>query len=905
MSTRSQKALALLAVLALDKNLKARNDTIRRHIWAGQPARDDTLRSYAAELRNIIGEKALPNKKGEHYELRIPHELIDYWRFRELVARSEKEDLGDRIGTLRKAVAMCDERPLSGLGQDVNFEDQVIDIEERCLQAWIRLVEAEWQQGNISKILSDLDRCRRQFPHDPTLLIHHMTALAESGAPDRIAALLTAYEKSGGVVSEPVRKHHRDLTDSSYHRTPARTQQSVYALPRTLPQNREIFGRHDELAALDESLLGPSPRARVAVIHGLPGVGKTQLAVRWAHRAREKFHDGTLYADLHGYSIGSPTAPTQVLIRFIKALKGDATGGSEEELTDEYRSALADRSMLVVLDNARDFTQVWPLIATGSACTTLITSRTRLDMLVARTRARSLPLDPLDTAGGIDLLRDREVIGAARVDREWRVAEDLVEFCGGLPLLLHVLGAWVHRRHGRSLAQLHQELRRSRSRLVALPSSEPQSDLRTIFSWSYAQLAPAASQLFRVLGLHPGATISLSSARHLAGAYDIADELMAGVDQLVNAHLIEIVDGRSDTRLKFHDLLAEYAWDRAAAEIPADERDAAQRRLLDYLLHGAYVCNRALGSNRRVPIGPPPAGIEVPCPTNPEEAMGWFEDEYQTLLAAIPLAHQQKMPATARLLTVALVTYQWRHGHLTDAERQLTDALREVDESCDLVDQATLHLALAGTRRHLQKLAWAGQDARAALRLSERADDRLGEAQAQQLLGIIIEAQEGPIAAAEQFRESLRLYRELDQPRGIAHALNGLAHAEFEAGNLDSALRHAIEARELFRDTTDRNGTAAALRRRAEIYCTIGDHARGFADYEAAIELYQEQGYRHNVALTHFLLGMAQQAAGLPGEARTSLEQAKEIFDSAPARPRDNSLRVKLKAALDALTTAS
>ncbi|MBB4957698.1 ATP-binding protein [Micromonospora polyrhachis] len=897
MRTRSQKALALLAVLALDKNLRAQNDIIRKHIWAEKPAGDDTLRTYVAELRRLIDEKALPNKKGEYYELRIPREQIDYWRFRKFVARSEQEELGDRVDTLRAAVAMCGEPPLSGLGRDVNFADQISDIEERCRQAWIRLVEAEWQRGNIAGILSNLDQCRHRFPRDSTLLEYHMTALAESGAPDRIDALLTAYEKSVGVVSESVRKHHRDLTDSSYRPAPVRPQHSGYALPRTLPQDREIFGRHDELAALDESLFDLSSRAHVAVIHGLPGVGKTQLAVRWAHRAREEFRDGTLYADLHGYSMGSPTAPTQVLIRFIRALKGDAKGGSEEELTDEYRSALADRSMLVVLDNARDFTQVWPLMATGSACATLITSRTRLDELVARTGAKSLPLEPLDTAGGIDLLGDRSVIGAARVDREWRVAEDLVEFCGGLPLLLHVLGAWVHRRSGRSLAQLHRELRRSRYQFAALPSSEPRSDLRTVFSWSYAQLAPAARQLFRLLGLHPGATITLSSARHLAGAYEIAD------DQLIDAHLIEITDSRADTRLKLHDLLAEYARDRAVAEIPADERDAAQRRLLDYLLHGAYACDRALGSNRRVPIGPPPTGIEVPRPTSLEEAMGWFEDEYQTLLAAIPLAHEQKMPTTARLLTVALVTYQWRHGHLTDAERQLTDALREVDESCDLVDQATLHLALAGTRRHLQKLALAGQDARTALRLSERADDRLGEAQAQQLLGIIIEAQEGPIVAAEQFREALRLYRELDQPRGIAHALNGLANAALEAGNLDSALTQSIEACGLFRNTTDLNGTAAALRKRAEIYCAIGDHARGFADYEAAIKLYQEQNYRHNEARTHCLLGMAQQAAGLAGEARTSLEQARKIFDSAPARPRDNTLRVKLKAALDALTT--
>ncbi|WP_329103102.1 tetratricopeptide repeat protein [Micromonospora sp. NBC_01699] len=897
---RSLKALALLTVLALSPHLRAGQQTIQDHLWIRTPATAATLRTYAYALRGLIGRNAISVTRSGGYQLHVPRERIDYWRLRDLFEQAKQQGPDQRALSLQSALRGYDGEPLRGLGE-VNFKTEIDRIKGLYDDVRLLLLGTQLEQGRHSAALTELERLREDRPSHPKLLLLHMQTLVEVGMVDKAKAAYQKYEDYNQESPDPSAwRLYREIGGGKAAQLVARPQTAQsYSTPHFLPMSRDrIFGRDRELRDLDGALLDVATQARIAVVHGPPAVGKTQLALHWANRARARFSGGTLHADLHGYSDGVEEDPRRILNLFINAFRepsaGSPTevaenGGSLDGLTATYRAILAKRSVLVVLDNARDAAQVERLLATGPGCATLITSRDRMKSLTADTGAKALSLEPLDPRDSLNLLNS--VIGSWPVLNEWDAAQNLVELCGGFPLALHMLAAHILAQRTPRLEQLVEELRRAPSRLVALRQSALGWDLSAVFSLSYRPLTLETAELFRRLGLHPGPTISAASALHLADHG--AAELRRRAGKLIDAHLLE---ERTTGTFAFHDLLGDFARE-CAIEMPAGERAAAERRLLDYLLYGAYTCDRALGSSRTMPIGTPPAGIEMPHVTDNDQALKWFDAEYLTALAAIETARQRHMHPHTWMLPVTLVTYQWRIGHLADAERILTDALATATETGRPTDRATVALALAGTQRHLGKLQPAIQTAQEAIRLGER--DSRSEAAVQQLLGILHEARDDTALAVQAFNRALELHRRYENPRGAGHALNGLANARLEQGDNDAALRFVSEAYELLSGTEDRNGTAAALRKRAEIYSTLGQHQRAFDDYQAAIDRYRAMRYLQNEARTHYFLGKAQQAAGLLDEACRSFLRAEQVFEDAPDRPRDRSLRIKLKAEIE------
>jgi hypothetical protein len=427
-------------------------------------------------------------------------------------------------------------------------------------------------------------------------------------------------------------------------------------MPRQLPAAVGHFvGRAAELKVLD-GLLEQAPGSGdwnggaviISAISGTAGVGKTALAVHWAHQVAERFPHGQLYTNLRGFHpAGTPAAPGEVIRAFLNALQvpADRIPPEPAEQAGLYRSLLVGRRMLIVLDNARDAAQVRPLLPGATESVVVVTSRSQLVGLAATEGARLVNLDMLTGDEATELLARR--LGLDRVSTEPEAAGELAGLCGRLPLALAITAARAAARPGFRLTALVAGLRDEHGRLDALNAGEETASIRAVFSWSYRSLATPAAELFRLLGLHSGPDISVPAAASLAGL-DLT-QARGLLDQLAAACLIT---EHAPDRYAFHDLLRTYAAEQAHALDPGAGPRGAICRVLDHYVHTAAAADQLLNPQRDL-INPKP-----PEPgTTPEgfadygQAMAWFEAEHAVLLAAVALAARQGFD-----------THAWRPG---------------------------------------------------------------------------------------------------------------------------------------------------------------------------------------------------------------------------------------------------
>ncbi|MFG1809255.1 tetratricopeptide repeat protein [Streptomyces sp. NPDC049040] len=618
-------------------------------------------------------------------------------------------------------------------------------------------------------------------------------------------------------------------------------------VPRQLPASYPQFvGREAEMRRLDALLadaaddLAPPP-AVVTTIEGTAGVGKTTLALQWAHRVGEHFPDGQLHVDLRGFGSAAPVEAAEALHGFLLAL-GVAPGAvpaREPVASALLRTLLTGRRLLLVLDNARSADQVRPLLPSGPGCLAIVTSRNRLDGLVVREGALRVTLDVLPRYAARTLLE--RLIGTDRLAREPRAADELVELCARLPLALSVAAARAAAAPTGSVNLLVTELRQAQARLDVLGQPDADVDLRTVFQGSYALLPPPAGRLFRLLGCHPGPEIDESACAALAGTADPPRPLL---DALTGAHLLR---QRAPGRYALHDLLRVYAGELAGSGPPA-ERLAGTERLLRHTLAAARLADRHLEPWRPPAPDPGPGGdagtaatagrapeAKLPRIDGHAAAVAWFETELATLQAVIAQA----------AATEGLESYAWR-----------------------LARACALHLRRSGRRFQRGLVHGLAREA------AERAGDRAAWCTATRQLGDAVSRLDRPAEARELLYSALRACHDLGDSEGVREVRLSLVRAYASAGDHRRALAQARLALAMGGRSGDPCALADGLTAVAQQQERLGRPAEALENARGALELYERLGHLEGEAGILLGIGRCEHALGRYSEAVGTYERS-------------------------------
>ena len=693
-------------------------------------------------------------------------------------------------------------------------------------------------------------------------------------------------------------------------------------VPRHLPADVPGFvGRKSALDALT-SLLPPHGDARVAAVSGTAGVGKTALAVHWAHRAAADFPDGQLYVNLRGYDSGRPRSAADALAGLLRALgvEADRIPAETDERSAVFRSVLAERKVLLLLDNARDAEQVRPLIPGTAHSAVVVTSRDALTGLIARDGAARVELDLLPEDEAENLLR--RLVGP-RAEADPRSLGVLAAQCCRLPLALRVAAELAATRGATPLAELVAELTDLRRRLDVLDAGGDEGTaVRTVLSWSYRQLDPSAARALRMVSLQPGADLDIYSAAALTGS-DLtrARQLM---DRLTRAYLVHPI---SPERYELHDLLRGFALELAEAEDDEEARYCAVAALFDYYLHASSAAMDLLfpvSSTHRPKPGAPTPGI--PPIHSLETARAWLDGERANLTAAVAFAEtHRKLESRAIAVTAIVERYLHFGRHLTDATALHLSALRTARRDGDKRAEATAlsHLGFAewehgrhgqavnyqkqalamfrdladdlGQARTLHRLALverttghydeARSHAKQVLTLSRKLSDRPGQSKALNLLGTVCLAQAQYTQAQGYLRESLALLEELSDHRGRSVTLKDLGVIELRFGRLTQAATLLREAQALCQDAGNRSGEAEVVSQLGLLQLRQGRPEAAIDYQERAFTICREIEHRHGETLVLARYAAADVQAGRPLHAIGLLEQALRFAKRLGTRP--------------------
>lgn len=640
------------------------------------------------------------------------------------------------------------------------------------------------------------------------------------------------------MITESAALPPRDGIDDA---SSERSDRDAVPIPRQLPAAiRDFTGRAVDLSALDAlsptDATGPAisqpETVVICAIDGSAGIGKTTLAVYWANRVRDRFPDGTLYANLRGYGPGQAATAHEVLDAFLRALGTPPARIPEtvEERAALYRSLLDGRRVLVVLDNAGTPEQVRPLLPAGAGCLALVTSRSSMTGLVVGQGAARISLDLLAFDEAAALLRG--IVGDTRAEAEPDALTDIVNACARLPLALRIAGARAAARPRLRLADLRAELRDEHKRLDALShTGDEATAVRAVFAWSYRALPPARALMFRRLGLHPGVQIDVYAAAALADTSP--DEARGILEALADVHLVE---STTSDRYLAHDLLRDYAAERAEQEDPSAQRAEALSRLLGFYLHAANAAARAAMLARGFVPDATPAPRHLPAFDSARQAMDWFELEYDNLTAAIPCAGAQGLHAVAWQLPAALnglFEYAGRRADWLAANDEGLSAARAIGDLRGeryMLSTSSEHLARSSRVEEAMDRALRGLD------LARDLEDPVLEATAVLHIALVHIHTGDFRGAADRARQAADLFDRADEAWGAAVATNVLGEACQGLGDLDEALTCHRRALEVFRADGHRNRESWALRLLGDAYRAQGRLDRAVEHHRLALE---------------------------------------------------------------------
>ncbi|MCG8918532.1 tetratricopeptide repeat protein [Actinokineospora sp. PR83] len=941
-SRRHQRVLAALllapnSVVPLPKLIEA--------TWDDEPPVTATkqVRNCVSAIRERLTDtdQRLIDTDGPGYRISVGEDQLDSLRFHRGIADARRCAAGgslDRaVREIRSALGWWRGPALDGLDTTalaryaVRLDEQRLDALELCADWLSELGEHHAVVDELAGVVHEhplrerlhaqlmraLDRCGRRA--DALGVFHRLRVhLAEELGVDPGADVRGLYERilrgpgeAGRGVRGPATARRRPVDAEKFSRNRAGPRPRAWSgtgapVPRQLPQSiRDFTGRADHLAALD-ALLPPDTDHHsgnavvISALDGSGGVGKTTLAVHWAHRAQHRFPDGTLHTNLRGYGPGRPANPDEALNDFLVALgvPAGAVPAGPGARSGLFRTLLAGRRVLVVLDNANSAEQVRPLLPGTPGCMVLITSRDSLTGLVVTDAAHRLTLDVLSPPEALSLVVG--IIGPARAEHEPDAVRELIRLCARLPLALRIAAGRVAAHQHVSVADIVAELADEDSRLDALSwGRDPRAAVRKVLDWSYEQLPRQQAFLFRRLGLHPGPDLSPPAAAALTCLPPHEARLL--LDALADAHLIEPV---ARSRYRFHDLLRAYAAELARDHDDADDRGRATEALLTWYSHTAHVADKHLypTSTRLVTHTAEPAH---PHPVaDREQAWTWFTEERANLTAALRHAVEHHLDRHALHLVDAfgfLVLMGGWEERIDTAGVALVAARR----SHDRAHEANVLLARGEALGHLHR-----PEAEADLIRADTLARDIGNTHIRiaclNELGQVLRHQGRHAEALHRLRAAHALSRGFDTGRWEAVVEGIIAAVHVDLGNHRQAIDHAERSARLRHRIGDLDGEACALATLARGWQGVDDHDTAIAHCLRAIALGRQSLGSQDETLAHPLSTLATSLSrlGQVDEAVACWREAAAIYTDRGLDADATTVHDHIRAALSSTTAA-
>lgn len=846
----STKLAGLFALLVTTPGCTVAVDDIAHCLWEGENASPNQISERLRALRKLLDGK-VSYIKSRKCSLYVPWESVDILRFREWTGEANGLWGRDRFEKFGTALAQWPPgEPLQGLKGN-GFEVRRSELRMERQRTVRDQLHAAYLADEIDWLRRETEVYSKHPPRDEDVFRIWLLAHAVDLPLPRRKAVIKRWSAQFGQPQNPELKLTVEDLLRPASRSPRRTLGREAQVPRQLPSaGRPLLGREAQLAELEDAFVEARKKGRgvLAVLSGMAGVGKTTMADHLAARIAGHYPDGALYSNLQGFSEGAdPVDPEQLIERFLADLGVETRATDLEGKSVALRSALASRSVLMVLDNAAHSGQVLPLLPGEGACAVLVTSRSTLTGLHAKKEVLPMQIDLVDTTAAAEIL-------TGELDQDQRrkcghYVADLVELCGRLPMALFVISRQLGLRTPSGVRALVEQLREERTRLQAMHLSENELSVRVALECSFRTLSPEAALLIWQAAIHPGPTISWAALQDL-GRVSGEGNVPRAIGELVDAHLME----RLSDDYRMHDLVRVYARHHAEERIEGASPALAQstvRQVLEHHLHRVWRCDQAIVPGRELPIGDPVDVEPIPSLSREGEAMELLDAEYPTTMEVVRLAMDHRLDRHVWLLSMALVTYQWRRNLHADAQSNLNAALAVAADITTSAEAAMIHRMLAGSLHAQRSHDLAAWHLFRAVSLSEQDGGdvgRLSLAHSLHALATICRVQGEPVAAAEHGERALEIFRCLGDRAGEAAALNGLGTLHHDHGEYDDALRACTEALRIFETTRDLNGTANVLSTLGKIHHSRSEPEAALAAYGRAVALYRDLGYWRNEA---------------------------------------------------------